>query len=315
MYSSVPRIAPPSTRPCPSMCLVAEYTTTSAPKLERPGEHGGGEDVVDDDRGAGRVREPADRRDVDEVLHRVGRRLEEHDVGGRGQRVLPLVELVPVDVVGAHAPLGQDLLEDHDGGPEQRPRGHDAGAGLHQGGDRGEHRGHARRGGEGRLGALEQAQALLERGHRGVAVAGVQEPVGVAGERGLGVGGAGVDEALREEQCLGGLLELAADQPAAHREGVGAQVGARRCGGRPSRSDRGRARRSRLPPGQAGGAPAGVPAVAVGTDVTLEALEHVVRRAEACGGRRLGGRDRSHDRSGRGTRRADRLRRPPRRAA
>ena len=31
LYWSVPRIAPPRTRPWPSMCLVAEYTTTSAP--------------------------------------------------------------------------------------------------------------------------------------------------------------------------------------------------------------------------------------------------------------------------------------------
>ena len=31
MNSWVPRTAPPSVRPCPSMCLVAEYTTTSAP--------------------------------------------------------------------------------------------------------------------------------------------------------------------------------------------------------------------------------------------------------------------------------------------
>ncbi len=31
MYSLLPRMAPPSTRPWPSMCLVPEYTTTSAP--------------------------------------------------------------------------------------------------------------------------------------------------------------------------------------------------------------------------------------------------------------------------------------------
>ena len=31
IYEKEPRIAPASTRPCPSICLVAEYITTSAP--------------------------------------------------------------------------------------------------------------------------------------------------------------------------------------------------------------------------------------------------------------------------------------------
>ena len=32
-YFFLPKIAPPNTLPCPSICLVAEYITTSAPKL------------------------------------------------------------------------------------------------------------------------------------------------------------------------------------------------------------------------------------------------------------------------------------------
>jgi hypothetical protein len=151
---------------------------------------------------AGPVGQLAHRAHVHDVLHRVGRRLEEHQRGRGGERRRPLGEHLPVDVVGVHAPPGEQLIEDDQGRAEQGAGGHDPVAGLHQRSDRGEHGGHPGRRREARLGALEQAQLLLEHADGRVAVARVDEPVQLAGEGGLGVGGARVDVALGEEQAL-----------------------------------------------------------------------------------------------------------------
>lgn len=151
---------------------------------------------------AGPVGELAHRAYVDDVLHRVGRRLEEHHSCRGGEGRLPLLEHVAVDVVGPDAPLGEQLLEDHGRRAEQGASGHDPVAGPHQRGDRGERRGHPGRRREARLGALEQAQLLLEDADGRVAVARVGKPVQLARKGGLGVGGARVDVALGEEQAL-----------------------------------------------------------------------------------------------------------------
>ena len=60
-------------------------------------------------------------RDVDELLHRVARRLEED--GGRRlrQRLAPLVEVGAVDEDALDAPPRQDLVEDDEARPEERP--------------------------------------------------------------------------------------------------------------------------------------------------------------------------------------------------
>ena len=58
------------------------------------------------------MREVAHGGDVDQFLHRVGRRLEEHDLGRPSERGLPLGEVVPVDEVGHDAPARQDGRED-----------------------------------------------------------------------------------------------------------------------------------------------------------------------------------------------------------
>ena len=97
------------------------------------------------------------------------------------------------------------------------------------------------RGREAGLGALEQAQALLEGVHRRVAVARVEEPVDVAGERGLGLGGRVVDVALGEEQRLGRLLELRCAGARRARRACRGGARAGGCAGRPSRSGRERA--------------------------------------------------------------------------
>ena len=197
---------------------------------------------------------PLTARDVDELLHRVAGRLEEHHVGRRRQRLPPLVEVGAVDEVGAHAPPGQDLLEDHEARPEQPARGDDAVTLAEQRGHRDEHRGHARRRGEARLAPLEQAQPLLERGHGGVAVAGVDEVVGLALERGLGLLGAVVDEPGGQEERLGGLVEVLRVRPPRTARVSGRKPCRPRPGGRPlmpaARADR-RSSTRRRPGGRA----------------------------------------------------------------
>ena len=194
---------------------------------ERLLEDGRREDVVEDDDRTGGVGELADPPHVDDVLHGVRRRLEEDDVRRSRERRLPLVGLVTVDVVDDDAPVLEDLLEDDDGRPEESARGDDTRPRLHERGERGEDGGHAGRRRVAGLGPVEQAQALLEHVHRGVAVAGVDEAVDLALERGLGLGAGAVDVALGEEDRLRGLLEVRADLPAADGEGRGAQRAAR----------------------------------------------------------------------------------------
>ena len=108
------------------------------------------------------------------------------------------------------------------------------------GGERVEHRRHPAGGGEAGLGALDQPQPVLEGGDRRIAVARVDETVDVALERGLGAAGDVVDVSRGQVQRLGGLLEVAAVQTAADREGVRSQ----------------RRGASRLPPRKSGGLPA-----------------------------------------------------------
>ena len=196
-------------------------------ELERPLQQRGGEDVVDDD-GARRPRAP---------VRRPRRRRRSPASGWTATRrtppwwaptaPAPLVQVGAVDEHGLDAPARQDLVEDHEAGAEQAAGGHHAVALRQQRAQGGEHGGHAGRRGEARLGALEQAQPLLERGHGRVAVARVDEAVVLAGEGGLGASAAVVDEARGQEQRLGGLVEARARSGRRERRAVsGCQ---RRC--------------------------------------------------------------------------------------
>ena len=87
--------------------------------VERPAEHRRAEDVVDDDLRPGRMGEVADGAHVDEFLHRVARRLEEHRRRRLRQRLAPLLEVRPVDEDRLDAPARQDLVEDDEARAEQ----------------------------------------------------------------------------------------------------------------------------------------------------------------------------------------------------
>ena len=114
--------------------------------------------------------------DVDQLLHRVARRLEEHRRSRLGQRLAPLVEVRPVDEDRLDPPPGQDLVEDDEARPEERPRRHDpvpVAEQRRQGHPHGRHAGPVAAG----LGPLDLRDAVPEHPDRRVPVARVDEPV------------------------------------------------------------------------------------------------------------------------------------------
>ena len=113
--------------------------------------------------------------------------------------------------------------------------------------------GHAGRRGARFLGALEQPHALLEHGDGRIAEAAVLVAGVLVLEAGLGLLGAGVDEALRQEERFGGFAELRAQRAAVHELRFGRPV----LRGLPARSSllAMRAPRRARPPKQKPGLP------------------------------------------------------------
>ena len=250
-------------------------------QLERSLERRRCKHVVNNHDGARGVCQSAHLGHVHDVLHRVGRRLEEHHIGRGRQRLRPLGVVVRVNVDGLDAPAGEQFVQHEQRGAEHGPTSHDARSRLGKAGHGGEHGCHAGRRREACFGALDQAKALLESRRGRVGVAGVGEPVELAEKGGFGVGRLGVGVALGEEERFGDLLEPRPLLAATHREGGGAeafgQSGARL---RVSHD-------SGLPAlgGKSGLEPAGF-------GVALIPFEHVVggteasRRGNTCGGER-----------------------------
>ena len=239
MYSLSPRIAPPSTRPWPSMCLVPEYTTTSTPSGKPCCSSGVAKTLSSTTFApAACASSVTAAMSTSDCIGFDGVSKNTAWVGYR-QRLLPLREVLAVDEDGLHAPARQDLVAHHEARPEQAARGDQPVTGAQQRAQRGEHRGHAARGGERRGRTLDQAQPLLEHGDGRVAVARVDEAVDLAGERLLRDGRRRVDVAGGQEHRLGGLFEPGPQQPAAHADGgLADAVGqlAWACGPRAGRS-------------------------------------------------------------------------------
>ena len=109
-------------------------------------------------------------------------------------------------------------------GAEQRARSHHAIAGLQMREQRGVHRGHAGRGGAAGLGALDQAEPILQHRQGRIGEPGILVVFDGAGERGFGLFRVVVDIAGGEVQRLGGLAVVAALHAALHEAGGGAVV-------------------------------------------------------------------------------------------
>src|SRR5690606_23964417 len=102
----------------------------------------------------------------------------------------------------------QERLDDIAARAEQCLGGDDMVAGLELAEEGGGHRRHAGRRGARRAGALEEAHALLEHGNGRVGETRIDETGLIAGKARRGTLGAVIDEALSEEERLGGLAEF-----------------------------------------------------------------------------------------------------------
>ena len=215
---------PTQRAPLPVDVLCRRVDDDVRAQLKRLGEHRGAEHVVDDDLGPRVVSQLAHGRNVNELLHRVAGRLEEHRGRWLRQRRPPLLQIRPVDEDAFHPPARKDLVQDHKTGTKQPtrtddpvPLGQECGQGDKDGG-------HAGGRGEARLCALEQSHPFLEHAHCRVAIARVDETVDLVLERGLCLLRRGVDVARGQEQSLRGLVEPATGQAPADRQCVRTQL-------------------------------------------------------------------------------------------
>ncbi len=179
-------------------------------ELQRLLEEGRGEDVVDDDLGADLVGEPRDAGDVDHLQRRVGRAFEEEDPGVLADGAFPVGEVAAVDQRAFDPVFRRQRLDHPAAGAEEGARGDDMVACLQLAEDGGGDGGHAGGRGTRVLGAFQHAHALFEHVVGRAAVAGVDEAVRLALEAGFGGRRRVIDEALREEDRLGGFAVLGA---------------------------------------------------------------------------------------------------------
>ena len=209
--------------PLPVDMLGRRIHDAIGPELERLLPDRAREDVVDDERRPGLLGDGGDGGDVDDLQGRVGRALEEEDLGLRPDRRPPGGEIGAVHERGGDAEARQQLGDDVAARAEQ-------GAGRdhvvarpqlpHQ---RGGHGRHAAGGGTRRFGAFEGGDAALEHGHGRIGEARVDEAFALPLEARLAFLGARIDVPLRQEQGLGGLAELGAEPSLMHKPGLGMQ--------------------------------------------------------------------------------------------
>ena len=221
---------PPRQRPWPSMCLVAEYTTTSAPSASGLCQIGVANTLSTISRAPACMRDLGDRGDVEHVERRIGRAFEETALGVRPHRALPLVEIEAIDQRGRDAVARQQILHHVAAGAEHRLGRHHVIAGFQRRQNGRRHRGHAGRGGAAGLGAFELDHAPLEHRDRRIGIARIDVAGVFALEARLALLGGVVDIALGEEQRLGGFAELRAQGSGMDQPGFGAVAGGGRRG-------------------------------------------------------------------------------------
>ena len=171
------------------------------------------------------MRDLRHRGDVDDLQRRIGRAFEEEGLGVRPHRVLPLRQIGAVDQRRGDAVARQEILDHVAARAEQRLRGDHVIAGLELAEQRDRHRRHAGRGRARGFGALERRHARLEHRDRRIGEARILVARLLVLEAPLGLRGAFVDVALRQEQRLGGLAELRAQRAGMHEAGLGAVAG------------------------------------------------------------------------------------------
>ena len=149
-------------------------------QIERALQHRGRERVVDGDLRAGLGRDLGDGRDVDDLEHRIGGRLEPYEARVGPHRGSHLCGVAHVHERSLEAPLLHDLVEDAERASVDVVTAEHVVAGLQAEQDRGGRRASAAER-DAVLGAFERGEAALERGARRVAGARVVVLVVFAG--------------------------------------------------------------------------------------------------------------------------------------
>ena len=145
--------------------------------------------------------------DVDQFQRRVGRRLDEDQLGVFLHRPREVLGIATVDQRRGHAEARHQILDHIAAATEQRPRCNDVVAGPDLAHHRVGHRRHAGRKRPRRFGALEQRHPVLEHVHRRVGEARVVVPLDLVEEQILGVLRTRIGIAGVEEQRLARLVE------------------------------------------------------------------------------------------------------------
>ena len=139
----------------------------------------GREHVVDDQPGAGLMRDLGDGADVEHVERRIGRAFQEAAFGIRPHRLAPLVEIEAVDQGRFDAVARQQIFDHVAARSEHRLRRHHVIAGFQRRQHRGRHRGHAGRGRAAGFGAFEFDHAALEHRDRRIGIARIDDSRGL----------------------------------------------------------------------------------------------------------------------------------------
>ena len=179
------------------------------------------EHVVDYERRAGFMRDIGNRRDVDDLERRIGRRLQKEGLGVRPHRVAPLVEIGAVDQGRGNSKPRQIIFDDVAARAEQRLCADHVIAAPELAGERERHRRHAGRGRARGLGAFERRHALLEHRDGRVGETRILKTRLFVLEAPLGLFRIFVNVALGEEQRFGRLAILRAQRAGMHQTGFG----------------------------------------------------------------------------------------------
>ena len=204
-------MTPPKRAPLPVDMLGSRVDDHIGPHLDRAAENRRGKDIVHHHGRPDRMGKARHTRKVDHFQRRVGHAFQEHRPGIGPDGGAPRVQIGAIHESNLDPVAGQHVFQHIQARPEQRPRRDHVIARAQHRHQRARHGGHARRRGEGVLGAFKGRDTLFERRDRRVAVARIDELVFARTQeprlRGFG---RRVDKALRHVDGLGHLAILAA---------------------------------------------------------------------------------------------------------
>ena len=167
------------------------------------------------------MRERRNRRNVDDLQCGVRHAFKEHRLGVRAQRRAPLIQIGAVHKRHLNPIAGQDIFQNVQTGPKQRLGRHHVIARLEQRGQRTANSRHARGGGKGILGPLQQRNTLFEHRNGWIAIARIDELIRAGFQKPrLCLLSAVIDKTLGQKDRFADFIVLAAAGTAMHQFGA-----------------------------------------------------------------------------------------------